>query len=469
MRYGGSSLHFRHVLPLKQLSPAEQLIAALLRDDAVTARQIIEANRKDPVWHLQILDSVYDDSLFGLIWDRVCAMGLHDLVSEVGKSTEVDVSKLTKKRHQNWCHASLAATLKQFSLTELLTFENYDQHFVELLDYLNQSGFEVVWYKGLVLARTLYAQPHFRLSSDFDILLKPAELASFIECMSHVGYAPITGDAGFSHQIGVGPTSSVEDFFIAPSQQFVPASVVGLSHEQLPLIDLKFDPLERGIKMVELERFYSDLVRVSWREQSFLAPSPMDHMMMCLSHLAKDRFYGWKWLNDIDVMVKSMNEDAASWREFTRRCHIEAIADNCWAGLALAVERLQTPVPQPVIEELQPRSLLPLKRYFLFTVNPLFTWNGSGLPMLCLNAAIAEDRSRKFDILRQSIFPPAPFLTRYYAGGKKVSWWQTTLLWILHIFVLVLPAGTVRRSFGKFIWPEKRFMAAPENTLTKQP
>lgn len=97
------------------------------------------------------------------------------------------------------------------------------------------------------------------------------------------------------------------------------------------------------------------------------------------------------------------------------------------------------------------------RRLFSFTVTPLFYWNTSSLLMLLANAFLADDSPRKMAVLKRSLLPTREFLAKYYFGKQNVSSIEYSLGLFLHWFVLFLPGGLIRRTFGPKIWSGKQF------------
>jgi hypothetical protein len=136
--------------------------------------------------------------------------------------------------------------------------------------------------------------------------------------------------------------------------------------------------------------------------------------------------------------------------------------------LSLAAERLSLQNVSETVSALAPHDRAARKILF-FTVTPLFYWNTSSLPVLALNAAVADDSPRKFAALGESLLPAQEFLSQYYAGGKPLSFATRALAILLHWLVLLLPGGVVRRTFGQFLWPNAQVRSLREEKKKPQP
>jgi hypothetical protein len=95
----------------------------------------------------------------------------------------------------------------------------------------------------------------------------------------------------------------------------------------------------------------------------------------------------------------------------------------------------------------------PLMSLITLSLTPRFLWNQSSLPMLLLNAVFLGNTQRKLRALWTCLFPDREFLAAYYAPTSLKSRPVISPL-LTHWLVLALPAGVIRRTFGRTIWRE---------------
>lgn len=461
LRSSGSSTNFHRLNSLSQSALWEQLLCALIRSDVASAKTILE---KDPQeWMLPFLGLIQENALAGLVLDQIFALNLRGCV-EALSVVPPDFSG-DQIIDGVWYREGLLKNLQRAAGVESSRYDDFDDELTFLLDIIDKEAprdFEIVFPKGISLSRTLYAEPHHRLSGDIDCIIKPEHLEIFLKLCSKAGYRPIMRDAALCNQFEVGPTDSQSALFCTPTPDMVPSAVVGLGRKGGYLIDPKFNPLDRGLAFKEIERFRSDLQIVKWRKHVIKAPSTLDHLLLSIVHYEKDRFSGWKSLIDIHLLCQAVTAENA-WSELLRRVHLEGVELGTWAALSIAHERLGSEVPLEVIEECRPRMLG--ASFFSFTVEPLFYWNCASLFSLYLNALFAGDSTRKLKVISKCVFPSAAFLGQYYGGAhgaKRLSHntaeaiappWKLAWYLILHWLVLALPALIVRRTFGRLIWP----------------
>jgi hypothetical protein len=425
------------------LSAPESMMAALL---SRSQRSQESLNFQDAETLNLFLDLVSENELTGFVLESIYILKL-----------ENRFRSLTVNHHGS--EVDLLTLITRQSALEAIKFEKFEKKFAGFLDITTRFNDRIIWLKGIVTSRTCYSDPAYRLSGDFDCYVNPIDFPELFQILTDNQFCVITGDTGFCNQLGVGPVGEISDVFLAPSDEFVPSAVCGLYRNRWPLLDIKVNPLDRGLRMVELGRFEKDVVSVHWRETKFSAPDILDQLMIALIHFEKDRFIGWKQLLDIKLLSEKINETQSLWDEFIRRCHVEGVSTACSAGLSLARERLELQDIDQVIERLSPRNEGLLRRLLTFTVTPLFYWNTSSALMLYANAKLSEDSARKMHALTNSLWPSKQFLSKYYFAGKRLNLLSYTLAIILHWLILFLPGGVVRRSFGKLLWKQDQFGA----------
>jgi hypothetical protein len=377
-------------------------------------------------------------NLSALLYDRVCQMKLNDLVGAV----------------QHPSGRSCLEVLQHDAAFATARFVAMDALFAELAELFRRKNCFAAWLKGTAISRTLYREPQFRLSGDLDMLARWDQRELVMDCLTSVGYRPIWDDSGHCHQLGIGPVGSLEKLACRPAPEMEDCHGLSLTGSNLAIVDLKFDPLETGLRMHELPRFIDECREVVWRNERFMVPSSVDHLMLQLSHLHKHYFLGWQWLYDIHLLVAELNAIPSAWSEFVRRCELEGITLSAWAGLQMSADRLHTNVPQDVMDELSPRSCSPADRLLCFTVDMEFLWNAAAISGLVQNAYFVGDRKRKLGALKKAFMPDRKFLSEYYCQGHAISWILYPIVLALHWLVVLMPGGVVRRTFGKVLWPQ---------------
>jgi hypothetical protein len=424
----GLTLKIKRIGKLNELSAGEQLLAAVLRADSETAALLLgDSTKETSIATFMLL--VREWSLSCLVLDRLYGL------------------ELVKAFGDQHC-----AQLRHDAAKEMVLKRTMDQVLADILTILKPVKDRLVWVKGVSLSRTVYDDALHRGYGDYDLVIHPSALAETIGLLEQHSFHRRITDPGSCNQFGVGPIESPMDMFIAPDCEWTPPSSLIFRRYSEPALDIKVSPLDRGVRMCELDRLFAEATKLSCLGKQFLAPSLVDHLMISLHTLMKDRFRSWKTLLDVHLLCSQVAKEPHLWDVLVERCHKESIQSTAWAGLLLSADRLGTVIPHSVIERLAPGKNN-LRHAGEFLASPYFVWNATSLPMLLLNAAAATDRRRKLALLSKSLMPPREFLLQYYrgiAGPSSVS--MLMALW-LHWIVVLLPGGLIRRTFGHWVWP----------------
>lgn len=457
IRAGGSNTRLFRLAPVECNPVAIQILCALIKGDKPLVSRLMQTDPQ--IWMLFLLGLAQDNALASLLLERVYLLGLKEMISAL---TCAAAAPDAPASHGVWTGKDLATNLQRMSALEISRYDQFDNRFVALLDGLSEMLPRILWPKGISLSRTLYSEPFHRTSGDFDCILRREDAAEFVARCSAIKYTPLLGDPGFCNQLEVGPTSSLAELFAAPSPAMVPSAVLGLTRDDWPLIDPKFNPLDRGLACRQPERFYEDSIAVGCQGRTFQAPCAIDHLIIASVHCEKDRFRGWKSLVDIHLLAQELNK-RQEWSTFVERCRLEGMTVSAWSSLFLVRDRFGTQVPEDVMDELMP-SQKNLSTYFTFALEPLFYWNCSSLLTLYLNALFTGDRSNKLPALGQCFVPGRDFIALYYCGKKAVNIVELCLFLSIHWLLLSMPALLIRKTIGRICWPCSRQYSAFSST-----
>ena len=414
----------------------EMLLAALLCRDGIQLAEKFNEGLKFNDFAGELVFQVGESGLTGLFYERACDLQANELLSQLDVGGGHNFFQYLESQ-------AMQAAIKS---------AQFDERFFELCHFLESELDHIIWLKSTVLVRTLYAKLNYRVGIDFDVVVPEAKLPQLLKRLKQGGWSPLLGNPGHCHQLGVGPANNLASLFLVPQKELEGCHNLTMHAPGWPHLELKFNPLDNGVKMKELDRFFAETVDVEWRGGTFKAPELVDHLIIELVHLHKHRLLGFGWIHDIHMLCNKLNEDPSQWSKLTKRCRKEGVSESARTALVRVSSLLKTDVPTDVISELS--GGVSLTRPLINSVSTEFVWNANSLPMLVLNAAVMGDGTRKMRILRESFFPDDQFLSAYYLDGKPLSVLQRMWCLILHWLVLVLPAGVVRQIFGKSYWPE---------------
>lgn len=382
-------------------------------------------------------------------------------------AAEIDEAHMEPILYERFLKLQLGARCKELKLTDgkdllqwistnarrrMADYDHMDGQFMQLLDWLKEHQDSVVWLKGVVTSRTLYERPYHRPSRDFDLVVRPGKHDAVFECLRAKGYALSWFDTIQSRSQ---PLVSPAFAMMGPSAESEFTNEIQATKSGFSLIEIKFDPLKSGLRMLELDRFFRQSHTVEWSGKKFLAPSIVDHLVLELFNMHRRGFRPWPWLYDIHLLSSRLTED--QWREFVRQCCVEGVRTSAWAGLQLAQDRLKTPVPEFVLKELSPENCGFFGRLLTFVVGSRFVWNEKGLGELILNSLLLGDSARKCSVIFRSFFPSRDFLSAYYWQRRDISFLQYIVAILVHWAVLIVPRSKITRAVGKAL--RKRSLA----------
>jgi Uncharacterised nucleotidyltransferase len=416
----------------------QRLIGALLKSDAQAALSILKTYGQQSQSIDRFLHELYWSNLPVLLYQRICELNLTEAMQPLLLSNG----------------KSLLLAIREKVARATLDYQTMSDQFLRLVELIDQFITHVVWLKGTSLSRSLYQQGNHRLSLDFDLVVEEAYKDELLKCFEKNGFEPIWHEPGYCHQYGVGPVGSLYSLSLTPTLENETCHNLSLKKIGWPLIDFKLHPLDTGLVMKEQYRFFVEAEKINWSGITFLAPSVIDHLMVCLLHFHKHGFCGWGWLYDIHLLATKLNEKPEQWKEFVRRCQTEGIQTSASLGLRTAKYQLSAPVPKEVLKQLDTWQAKFLPASVMLRVSTEFVWNCNSLPMLLLNALVMGDGQRKLRVLLLSVVPSRQFISQYYAQGKSLSWHNYLFYLFLHWSLLLLPAGLIRRTYGKSIWKD---------------
>jgi hypothetical protein len=414
-----------------------QLIGALLQSDRLRALNIIKQFGQKS----ELMDRFFNESY----WSNIPVL-IYQRIGELNLAEAMQAPKLSNGEN-------VFEKMRETAAQGVLEYQTMSDRLRWLINAMDPLLEHVVWLKGTTLSRSLYQQGNHRLSLDFDIVVAEEYKDKVLGRLEADGFWPIWNEPGYCHQYGVGPVGSLTDLNLTPTSDNETCHNLTLKKEgPNPLVDFKLHPLDTGLRMKEARRFFAEAKPVNWAAGKLLAPSTIDHLIISLLHFHKHGFCGWGWLYDIHLLTNKLSETPELWPEFIRRCQLEGIKTSAAKGLEIAKYHLSSSISEDVLQELQTWQSQYLPGSIMRITSTEFVWNCNSLPMLLLNAAVMGDARRKMQVLLMSILPEKQFLSQYYADGKAISWHNYVVFLVLHWLVLLLPAGLIRRTYGKIYW-----------------
>lgn len=407
----------------EKLPPWSQVIRGLLAADRTSTANALNNLRTEAL--VDNLKNEIENNRFSvLVADKLAELKLEDEFSRLPGQPLIWLRRLAAADY-------LSHELKSGTVDEVITA---------------LRGLQVVFVKGIVTGRTLYQKPAHRLSYDIDLIVRASDLQEVTDRLRVVGYRPRWRDC---HQMHLGPCGEVSDLFLSPDKDLDYFFGFTMACEGKPAIEFKPNPLDTALKMHELERFFSNTITVS---DGMLAPDIIDHLMLQLMHLHKDKLAGWRSISDAKLLCEEVSR-IEGWNEFLRRCLVENVQVSCLLSLNAVNSLFPGTVPALVLSNLSIEKYSRVRQLIAACCSPEFVWHKRMLPGLLLSALVLGDTKRKLEVLSRIFFPSDQFICKYYVRGNSINKIRAVFLRFFHFLVCILPGGLIRRTVGPAIWP----------------
>ncbi len=165
---------------------------------------------------------------------------------------------------------------------------------IRILDCVEALGIEMIPYKGVVLAETLYGDMALRQPGDIDVFVRAKDVARIKEAVGQLGFAPRL-------QI---PASAERDY-LAAGYELTFDSAAGKN-----ILELQWALQPRFYAVdFDMEGMLQRAVAVHVGGRAMKTPAPEDLLLVLAVHAAKHVWGRLIWLCDIAQLLKRQNLD----------------------------------------------------------------------------------------------------------------------------------------------------------------
>lgn len=344
------------------------------------------------------------------------------------------------------------ARLRRMSAEESGYLDAYVQRFGRLYETVKNVQGKILVLKGPALATLVYPIPEMRVSGDIDLLVSSEALMETEAALLAAGYF---SDLEARIQTGAAPASTMAEVCLQPGDLFVCCDGLVFRSEFGEFVELKIDPLDRGLKMPGLSKVFENAITVDVFGLSVNCPNLEDQLLIACCNLQKDLFNDTRRMLDIHLIVEQLNRQHYAWEKLVDRARREFLEPSVWIALAVTCDRLATKLDEKSMNDLRPKGLR--GRWLTYTLNYIYIWNYNSLPMLLAQTFFSSERARRQKALVDAMFPSRQFLSAYYFSGQENDGiFQYFFAILLHWFVLLMPSAIIKRTVGLFLWREKR-------------
>lgn len=214
----------------------------------------------------------------------------------------------------------------------------------DLAQRLEAAEVPLLVLKGPVLAPLLYPSAVFRPSADLDIEVRVADVDATVAALEASGLRECDFDpeiARHEHAEHVHGSSAFHRVFASKDEQI--------------LVELHVDALQLGVQFSPEEARWERSVPTP-HVPGALMLSIADQLVHLSVHVQKHGFNRLIWLKDIDLLLR-MGSDA-DWHRAVEIARAEGVTASVWYTLAIVQNMLGTPIPQSLIQQLQPALVM---------------------------------------------------------------------------------------------------------------
>ena len=217
--------------------------------------------------------------------------------------------------------------LKQLYQTNLHKALFLSRELIRILDHLGESGIEVIPYKGVALAESVYGDMALRKAGDIDLLIHAYDLARVREAVASLGYKPQTA---FS--------PAQERAYMKTGYE---CAFDGAAGRNLLEVQWAIQPRFYAVDF-DLEGVFQRARAASVAGHLMKTPSPEDLFIILALHAAKHVWGRLIWLCDL---ARIMRMDSLNWAWIGAQAKELGIARILRVTLLLANNLLNVAVP----------------------------------------------------------------------------------------------------------------------------
>lgn len=281
-----------------------------------------------------------------------------------------------------------------------------DWEIEHLLSRLSSAGIDFLWVKGGALACTIYPNPACRIRGDLDLWIQPGQLEPAVAALQQSGYT-VRNNADR-------PLSFIR--LTGGEQQ--------LYHEQaaVHLIELQW-PVIRGewirrTTRVDHATMWQRRSSVTLGQQTFSTTAPEDTLIhLCVHQAINHQFQTPALRNLLDVHLLAVS-DTLNWSLVVERAQAWRLKTVVWTVLDLARQLFATPVPDAVVQQLQPPlqqqriiKKLQLQKIVLRAETASYSFK-----RFLIQFVLIDRPSDAMYLIWRSIYPEADWLNARYPG-----------------------------------------------------
>lgn len=254
-----------------------------------------------------------------LNWDSILHLGeqqgvvpiLYQALASLGSEVPPASLALLKQRYETNLHRTL------FLAREL----------IRILDHFDALGIDVLLYKGVALAETIYGDMALRQAGDIDLLVRSQELPRIKAALNELGYSP--------HLL---LNEAEERAYLASGYECAFDGTLG---RNLLEVQWALQPRFYAVDF-DMEAMFRRAITVSVAGRNMKTPSPEDLFLILSLHAAKHVWGRLIWLCDIAQILKL---PALNWDWIAETAQSLGVMRILQVTLLLMKRMLETEIP----------------------------------------------------------------------------------------------------------------------------
>jgi hypothetical protein len=283
------------------------------------------------------------------------------------------------------------AQLKQGYETNLHRSLLLARELIRILDHFDGLAIDVIPYKGVALAETLYGDIALRQAGDIDLLVRAPDLSRIKAILKDLGYAPHL------------PLSEPEErAYVGSGYECAFNGVLG---RNLLEVQWALQPRFYAVNF-EMEPVFRRAVKVNVAGRNMKTPSAEDLFVILALHAAKHVWGRLIWLCDIAQIVKL---PALNWTWIAESAKSLGIVRILQVTLVLTNRMLGTTIPAAAGKSLSAdATALALADGIISQIGRAAPQNVESLSYFRLMMRLRERRADRVRFLRRLAFTPGP-------------------------------------------------------------
>ena len=282
-------------------------------------------------------------------------------------------------------------TFRQNYQTNLHKSLFLSRELIRILEKLSSSRIEVMPYKGLALAETVYGDIALRQSGDIDLLIRPQDFARVRDCVRELGYRP-----NFTL------SRAEEDEYLKSGYE---CAFDGTAGRNLLEVQWAIQPRFYAVD-VEMEELFQRAVPVTVAGYETKTPSPEDLFLILAIHAAKHLWGRLIWTCDLARLSRL---SSLNWSRIAARASDLGIVRILRVSLKLAEDLLNSPFPEDANASLPPDAVATeLAGEIASHLAKGVAFNAESVAYFRWTARLRERRRDKIRLIGRLVFTPGP-------------------------------------------------------------